>query len=109
MRFEVSGKRYEFDPDPALLMGDELMLIEDHIGSTIAEWGSRLAAQRFGIRDILLIAFLAARRQGQTTGWAEFIATVAPLTFRVVDDLEAPAVSPTVAALDAIAPESDVV
>lgn len=86
MKFEVSGKRYEFDPDPARLMGDEFLLVEDHLGMPVTEWGQRLTEQKFGVRDILLITYLAARRQGERAEWAEFIRTVAPLTFRTADD-----------------------
>lgn len=86
MRFSVSGTVYEFEPDPERLMGDELLLIEDQMGGDLQAWGARLTAGRFGVRDILLITFLAARRLGETRPWAEFITTVAPLTFQTVDD-----------------------
>lgn len=94
MKFTVSGRQYEIELDPATLMGDELLAVEDHARMDLQEWAQKLATGQFGFRDILLITFLADRRTGGVLPWEQFVKTIAPLTFRVVDD--DPAVTPPV-------------
>lgn len=93
VRFEVSGVVYEFDIDPDKVMGDEWLLIEEHANGDLAGWGQRLVEGRFGIREILLVTYLAARRRGESRPFAEFIRGVAPTTFRELpaDEADVPA------------------
>lgn len=95
MKFRVSGKTYEIELDPETLMGDELLVVEDHVGMDLQEWGAKLASGRFGIRDILVLTFLAERRGGGVLPWDQFVKTIAPLTFRVLGD-DKPAEQPAV-------------
>lgn len=105
-RFRVSGQVFEFDDNRALLMGSELELIEERVGDLI-DWGRRVSDGHLGYRDILVVTYLAARRAGDTRPWSEFIATIAPLTFQIVEDEKPPQVRSEVPATpaDAIPPD----
>lgn len=105
-RFRVSGQVFEFDDDPALLMGSELELIEERVGDLL-DWGRRISDGPLKYRDILVVTYLAARRAGDTRPWSEFIATIAPLTFQIVEDETPPHVRAEVPAppADAIPPD----
>lgn len=78
-RFEISGRVFEIDLDPAKLMGDELLLIDEILSP---DWPQRWANMELGYRDILVLAYLAARRNGATQSFEEFSKTIAPLTVR---------------------------
>lgn len=88
MKFEMSGRQFEFDPDPAKLMGDEMLLIEDNLPAGFAE---RWAAQQLGVRDVLMWAYIAAKRGGEQAPFEEFVKTVAPATFRYIEAKPEPA------------------
>lgn|SRR5690606_13936104 len=81
MKFEVSGTQYELDASPEKLMGDELILIDDQLA---AGWAQRWADLDLGIRDIIVITYLAAKRAGEPRPFDEFVKTIAPLTFKPV-------------------------
>lgn|SRR5690606_18442627 len=81
MKFEVSGTQYELDASPEKLMGDELILIDDQLA---AGWAQRWADLDLGIRDIIVITYLAAKRAGETRPYEEFVKSIAPLTFKPI-------------------------
>ena len=81
MKFQMSGRTFDFDPDPNKLMGDEYLLIEDVLEDGFAE---RWTAGQVGGRDVLVMAFLAEKRQGKASEFGEFVKTVAPATFQMV-------------------------
>lgn len=83
MKFEMSGRKFNFDPDPAKLMGDEMLLIDDVLPAGYAE---RWAAQDVGFRDVLVWAYIAAKRAGEAQPFDEFVKTMAPATFRMIED-----------------------
>lgn len=87
--FQVSGQRYRFNAAADALMGDELIEIEDRTGLTLAAWWARLESMNLSVKDICLLAYLARRREVPTLMWEPFVKTIAPLTFRWVDDLPA--------------------
>jgi len=91
MKFEVSGQRYELDASPENLMGDELILIDETLP---AGWPQRWAALDLGIRDIIAVTYLAAKRAGETRPYDEFVKTIAPLTFKPVADEAKPVAKP---------------
>lgn len=86
MQFEVSGQRYELDMSPEKLMGDEALLIEEKLGPGTKEVVRRWVGGEFGVRDVLVLTYLAAKRGGETRPFDEFIKTVAPATFRPIVD-----------------------
>lgn len=83
MKFEVSGQQYEIDLSPERLMGDELLLIDRELP---AGWAGRWAAEDLGVRDIIVLTYLAAARAGDQRSYAEFVKTIAPLTFKGVPE-----------------------
>jgi hypothetical protein len=88
LKFEVSGQRYEIDLSPEKLMGDELLLIDDQLEQG---WAHRWANEEFGVRDIVVLTYLSAKRNGEERPFAEFVKTIAPLTFRELDEKPASA------------------
>jgi len=85
VKFQMSGRTFDFDPDPNKLMGDEYLLIEEVLEDGFAE---RWAAGQVNGRDVLVMAYLAAKRGGETAPFSEFVKTVAPATFRQLPDDE---------------------
>ena len=83
LKFQVSGQVYEIDLAPEKLMGDELLLLDDRLP---AGWAQRWAAMEFGPRDIVVLTYLAAKRGGDQREFSEFVKTIAPLTFRPIED-----------------------
>lgn len=83
LKFEVSGQVYEIDLSPEIMMGDELLLIEDKLSTG---WAHRWAAMDFGLRDIVVLTYLAAKRGGDPRPFDEFVKTIAPLTFQEVEE-----------------------
>ena len=83
LRFEVSGQVYEIDLSPENMMGDEILLLEDQLPAGYAQ---RWVASEFGVRDIVVLAYLAAKRGGDQREFSEFVKTIAPLTFRPLED-----------------------
>lgn len=83
LKFEVNGQPYEIDLAPERLMGDELLLIDDNLRPG---WAHRWADVEFDIRDIVVLTYLAAKRAGELRSFAEFAKTIAPLTFREIED-----------------------
>lgn len=83
MKFEVSGQRYEFDPAIEKLMGDELLLIDEHLP---AGWADRWSRYEFGPRDIVVVTYISAKRAGDERPFGEFVKTIAPLTFKPLPD-----------------------
>jgi hypothetical protein len=83
VKFEMSGRKFEFDFAPEKLMGDEMLLIDDVLPAGYAE---RWAAKEVGFRDVLVWAYLAAKRAGETPPFDEFVKTMAPATFRMIED-----------------------
>jgi hypothetical protein len=81
LKFEVSDQQYEIDLSPERLMGDELLLIDSELP---AGWAMRWATEDLGVRDIIVLTYLAARRAGDTRAYDEFVKTIAPLTFKIV-------------------------
>lgn len=88
LKFEVSGQRYEIDLTPEKLMGDELLLIDDQLKP---EWAHRWARGEFDVRDIVVLTYLSAKRNGEERPFAEFVKTIAPLTFQEVEEQPASA------------------
>lgn len=97
MKFEVSGQQYEIDLSPERLMGDELLLIDTQLP---AGWAERWVAKEFGVRDIIVLTHLAAVRAGDQRSYAEFVKTIAPLTFAAVPE-DAPQDAPPADSLGA--------
>lgn len=83
MRFKVSDTVYEFDMAPEKLMGDELLLLDEHLRPG---WAQRWANFEMEPRDIVVLTYLAAKRAGEERPFAEFAKTIAPLTFKPVSD-----------------------
>ena len=83
MKFQVSGVTYEFDPAPEKFMGDEILLLDDKLPGG---WAQRWANYEFGMRDIVVLTYLASKRGGDERPFDEFVRTIAPLTFRIVDE-----------------------
>lgn len=83
VRFQVSGQTYEIDLAPEKLMGDELMLLDDMLPPG---WPQRWGVLDLGARDVTVLTYLAAKRAGDQRPFDEFVKTIAPLTFTVLDD-----------------------
>lgn len=83
MRFKVSDTVYEFDMSPEKLMGDELLLLDDHLRPG---WANRWANSEMDPRDIVVLTYLAAKRAGEQRPFDEFAQTIAPLTFQPVGE-----------------------
>lgn len=94
-RFEVQvGGEYRgfaFDPDVQKFSGAEALLVDRFAGDT-RQWIGRLQSGNPTGADIVLVAFLAARRdQIATDGvaaldWDEFAEAVAPYTLRAAGE-----------------------
>jgi len=100
IRFTMSGQSFAIDLDITRLDGEEVLLIERLTGGTAMAWQRRLIADSKSGTDMLLVAYLARRRENPMLEWEFFIKTVAPYSVSLIDD-DAPSVVDAPPALDA--------
>jgi hypothetical protein len=93
LRFEMSGRRFAFDFERDIT-ADELWAL-DELGVSAAEMAAVLARIDSGdvdehriTRALCALAYLCARRDDPKVSWAEFSRTIAPATWRPLDDDE---------------------
>lgn len=124
LRFEMSGQRFEFDTAKKITAA-EFFLVDEILGVKVDAFLEAVAAGLTGdrslssvVKEFCVVAFLAQRRAGGRSSWAEFAETVEPETIRLIPDEppvtvgvspdlgqqvavpEPPSYSPTLAALN---------
>ena len=80
IEFAMSGQKFRFDADHALVTGDEALLVEQIAGVDFIRWATQMGAGDLSTRDLLLLAYLATRRGNEHVEWLPFIKTVSPYT-----------------------------
>lgn len=109
VRFEMSGRSFEFDPEAKPSLLDLDVLAETRVDPLTA--GAMLAAVADGKRDpdveavraIGALAYLAAVRGGSNETWREFARAMDPQTIKFVPASAAPVATLPAADEDALA------
>jgi hypothetical protein len=100
VRFRCTGREYVLTFDLALLMGDMLEELEEHLGGeAVWSWMQRLENTGIRIRDmrtrdIIAMVFLARAQDQPGVTWSEVAQSIAPFTFTILEDGGPPADEP---------------
>lgn len=82
IEFTIDGREYTLDLNMETMTGEELLEIEDRTGMTFMEWCQKLSdTRKTSIRDILLMTYLAERRNNTLVVWDVFVRHLHPFTF----------------------------